>query len=82
MAVYPYRCAECGPFDVRLPIGTAPATRDCPRCAAPASRTFAPPLLRQVSAPLGAVLQRAERSGESPDVVTSVPPKRRPKRSS
>jgi putative FmdB family regulatory protein len=77
MAVYEYTCDECGRFDIRLTIGTAPAAYRCPQCARTARRVFSPPMLgQQVPKPLGALLDREEQSRDAPDVVTRVPPRR------
>ena len=73
MAVYVYRCAEHGVLDVVAPIGTAPATASCPRCAGTATRVFTAPRLSLGSAPARALLDRTERSADSPDVVTRPP---------
>jgi putative FmdB family regulatory protein len=76
MAVYEYTCDECGQFDIRLAIGTAPAGYHCPGCARTARRVFSPPMLGQLPKPLGALLEREEQSRDAPDVATRLPPRR------
>ncbi|MET9341179.1 MULTISPECIES: FmdB family zinc ribbon protein [unclassified Nonomuraea] len=77
MAIYEYRCADCGRFEVRLPIGTATTTCDCPTCQRPAQRVFSSPYLSRVAPAVAAARASEERSQEAPEVVTSVPPARR-----
>ncbi|MFC5818731.1 FmdB family zinc ribbon protein [Nonomuraea harbinensis] len=77
MATYAYRCLECGPFEVRLPIGTAEAVADCPACRSPARRVFTAPSLARRSPAMSAALARDEQSQEAPEVVTHVTPERR-----
>ncbi|WP_084965594.1 zinc ribbon domain-containing protein [Thermoactinospora rubra] len=77
MATYEYCCGDCGRFEVRLPIGTATAVRDCPECHRPAPRVFSSPYLSSVPPAEAAARAREEQSREAPEVVTSVPPKRR-----
>ncbi|MEU3456759.1 zinc ribbon domain-containing protein [Micromonospora sp. NPDC006766] len=73
MATYEYRCRQDGSFDVALPIGTAGPSTRCPRCGAPARRTFTPPRLTRTPAGLRTALDRAERSAETPEVVRRMP---------
>ncbi|GAA2420263.1 hypothetical protein GCM10010404_93360 [Nonomuraea africana] len=77
MATYEYRCADCGQFEVHLPIGSAPAVSDCPECHRAARRVFSSPYLTRVPSTLSAALSREEQSQEAPEVVTSLPPKQR-----
>ncbi|MEV0148352.1 FmdB family zinc ribbon protein [Nonomuraea sp. NPDC050733] len=77
MATYEYRCVGCGPFEVRLPIGTAEAVRDCPVCGSSARRHFTAPSLTRVPPAMSAALTREQKSQEVPEVVTSVPSERR-----
>ncbi len=77
MAVYEYRCARCGGFDVNLAIGTAPDRRPCPACAGPARRVYSPPMLRQVaSRSLAVALDQEDQSRDAPEVVSQVPQRR------
>jgi len=73
MARYEYVCGECGRFEVRLAIGTAPAGYECPSCASIARRAFSAPMLQDLSKPVTAAMDRAGRSGDAPEVVTAVP---------
>jgi len=73
VAVYEFVCTGCGRFEVRLPIGTAPDRYDCPECADPARRAFSPPVLGQLSKPVGTLLGREEKSRDEPEVVTQLP---------
>jgi hypothetical protein len=75
VAVYEYFCAQHGRFDARFAIGTAPAVNQCPNCHALARRAFSPPMLGLVPSSAGALFGREERSSDSPEVVTEVPPK-------
>ncbi|MFG3441077.1 FmdB family zinc ribbon protein [Nonomuraea sp. NPDC047897] len=77
MATYEYHCHDCGPFEVRLPIGTAETVRDCPACLGPSRRLFTAPSLTRQSPAMSAALTREEQSREAPEVVTSVPGGRR-----
>lgn len=77
MAIYGYRCMQCADIEVAFPIGTAPATVPCPECGTTATRVFTPPMLNRTPAALSAAMQRAERSAYEPEVVTSLPPRRR-----
>jgi putative FmdB family regulatory protein len=74
MALYEYRCERDGAFDVRRPLGTAPATVACPVCAGAARRVFSRPMLG-TTAPreLVGAIERAQKSRHEPEVVTSLP---------
>ncbi|WP_067171918.1 FmdB family zinc ribbon protein [Microtetraspora niveoalba] len=69
MAIYEYLCPECGPFDVFLPMGTAPEARGCTACGGAARRRYSGPNLRRVNRALAAGLAMEERSREAPEVV-------------
>lgn len=75
MAVYEYVCAQHGRFDARFAIGTAPPENQCPICHATARRAFSPPMLGLVPPSAATLFGREERSSDSPEVVTEVPPK-------
>jgi putative FmdB family regulatory protein len=79
VAIYEYRCERDGAFEITLPIGTAPASVACPRCADEAGRVFSTPMVAS-AAPreLVAALDHEEKTRHEPDVVTSIP--RRPPR--
>ncbi|GAC1401271.1 MAG: hypothetical protein NVSMB59_23090 [Vulcanimicrobiaceae bacterium] len=68
MPLYEFRCAACGPFDVRCSIGALEGAA-CPQCAVPATRVFTSPLLDRMALPLRHALNREERSAHVPDVV-------------
>lgn len=73
MATYQYRCHRDGIIDVRRPIGTAPPRYICPACAAEAVRVFSAPMLSLTSRPALAAIDRAEKSRDSPEVVSTLP---------
>jgi len=76
VATYEYRCAADGTFELRLPLGSAPAAAACPACGGEGRRVFSPPMLRpDLPRPLVTAMDRAERSREAPEVVTSLPPR-------
>ncbi|MEU4091261.1 FmdB family zinc ribbon protein [Streptomyces sp. NPDC026673] len=77
MATYEYLCSGCGPFDVKLAIGTAPAAYDCPVCAGASRRVFSSPSLTATPHGIASFREREERSREMPDVVTAPPPRER-----
>jgi len=79
MATYEYLCPVCGRFDVRLPMGTAPASRGCSGCGREARRVFSPPGFSWVQPALSAALDREEQSRDAPAVVSGVPGRRRPR---
>lgn len=79
MAIYEYACPDCGPFDVRLPMGSAPPSRGCPACERDAPRLFSPPNLSRVHPALSAAFDREERSREAPAVVSGPPRRRSPR---
>lgn len=74
MAIYEYRCAEHGAFEVTRAIGTAPASVVCPACERVATRVFSKPMLSSTPHGLAAAIDHAEKSRDEPDLVTSLPP--------
>ncbi|MEV0081542.1 FmdB family zinc ribbon protein [Saccharopolyspora sp. NPDC050642] len=78
MATYEYDCPRCGRFETHQPMGTASASHECLHCGRPARRIFSAPHLAAVPARLAAALDRAERSGAEPEVVTEVPRRKPP----
>lgn len=80
MATYQYRCDEHGVVETTRPIGTAPQDLPCPACGRPARRTWSSPLLALADRRAVALLDRTERTREVPDVVTSLPPAARARR--
>ncbi len=75
MTVYEYRCDADGPFSVRLPLGSAPPSLACPRCADESPRMFSAPALKRVPRDLVRALDHEEKTRYEPDVVTSLPPR-------
>ncbi len=73
MALYEYRCQSDGPFDLVLPLGTAPPTASCRICGADSSRVFSAPMLRSPHRDLMAAIDHSRKSAHEPEVVTSVP---------
>lgn len=78
MALYEYRCARDGAFELALPIGTAPAAAACPACAGEAARVFSNPMVRRQPRALVAALDHEEKTRHAPDVVTALPRSRAP----
>ncbi|MEU4681368.1 zinc ribbon domain-containing protein [Micromonospora sp. NPDC023737] len=76
MATYEYRCPRDGDFEVRLPLGQAGASVNCPECRRQATRIWSAPLLARTPRALGAALDRAARSAETPEVVSRIPGRR------
>ncbi|MEV0965865.1 MULTISPECIES: FmdB family zinc ribbon protein [unclassified Streptomyces] len=74
MATYEYLCSRCGPFDVKLAIGTAPMSHGCPVCTGPARRVYSSPGLALTPHTVASLHERDERSREAPAVVSEVPP--------
>ena len=73
MATYLYRCTTHGDTEVARPIGSAPPTWSCPVCQAECARVFLPPLLSLAPHRVVAAIDRAERSADAPEVVSSLP---------
>jgi putative FmdB family regulatory protein len=80
MAIYEYRCEVDGPFDVTLPIGTAPSSIVCPACAGEAGRVYSNPMVSFAPRPLVAALEHEEKTRHEPDIVTTLPPRPRRER--
>jgi putative FmdB family regulatory protein len=77
MAVYEYRCSNCGAFEARTDMGAAPQTLACPTCGREARRAWTAPLLVRTPGSLARALARDEASRDQPEVVTDLPPKPR-----
>ncbi|MEJ8278153.1 zinc ribbon domain-containing protein [Pseudonocardia spirodelae] len=74
MIVYQFGCPDHGPFDVRLPLGSAPARHPCPDCGLGAVRRWSTtPLVGDARARRTAVLDHCERSRTEPEVVHRLP---------
>ena len=80
MVAYQYGCELHGSFAVDRPMGEATATAACPACGAPARRVFTAPMLKRAPANRMALIDRAEKSRDEPDVVSSLPPRHPSKR--
>ncbi|WP_353963030.1 FmdB family zinc ribbon protein [Streptomyces sp. NBC_00365] len=76
MATYEYLCSRCGPFDMKLEIGTAPKAYGCPVCAGAARRVYSSPGLSLTPNAVAALHVREEQAREAPAVVSQVPPRR------
>jgi putative FmdB family regulatory protein len=77
MATYQYRCAECGPFTVKRPIGEAQPEEPCETCGHESRRVFTSPMLTRTPAPLARALRAQEASAYEPRVVSEVSASRR-----
>ena len=73
MALYDYLCAECGPFEVSLPIGTAGPREGCPVCGRPAARTYGAPAVTSPRSALNHAREEADRSAHEPRVLSGPP---------
>ena len=74
MAIYEHECDEDGAFEVSAPLGAPPESVACPVCSREARRVFSKPMLSFAPRALVAAIDRAERSRDEPEVVTSLPP--------
>lgn len=74
MPTYTYRCNEDGTFDVRRLIAERSERELCPRCGRTAPLVFSAPALHRTPAAIREALTSAERSADTPEVVTAVPP--------
>lgn len=81
MARYEYRCVRHGAFEVTRPIGDAADPMRCPICDEEATRVFSPPMVALANKAIIAAIDRTEKSGHEPEVVSYVPPRRPSKRS-
>ncbi|MEU7424564.1 FmdB family zinc ribbon protein [Streptomyces sp. NPDC040750] len=77
MATYEYLCSRCGPFDVKLEIGTAPQVYYCRMCAGAAKRVYSAPGLSLTPNAVADLHVREEQAREAPAVVSEAPPRRR-----
>lgn len=75
MPTYLFSCTVCGAFDLIRPMSESGAPAACPSCARPARRVLAAPALRSLSTGLRSALDAQHRSADTPDVVTSPPPR-------
>jgi hypothetical protein len=56
-------------------MGQTPDTVACPVCNDSAVRVFSAPMVSTAPREIVAAIDRAERSGHEPEVVTAVPPR-------
>ncbi|MBA2577141.1 MAG: zinc ribbon domain-containing protein [Euzebyaceae bacterium] len=73
MATYEFRCTDDGVFDVVAPMGKAGQRQACPTCGHDSARVFAAPMLGLADRRIVAALDRADKTRDEPDVVTSLP---------
>lgn len=73
MAHYEYRCQIHGVFVVHVPMGEATDAAACGVCDQESHRLYSAPMVRQGPANRMALIDKAEKSREEPDVVSSLP---------
>lgn len=73
MATYQYRCDEHGLVETTRPLGTAPPHVGCPSCGGASRRAYTVPRLSLTDRRATALRDSAERTRETPDVVTALP---------
>ncbi|MEV4599086.1 FmdB family zinc ribbon protein [Amycolatopsis sp. NPDC049253] len=76
MATYQYRCDRDGVFEVRLPMGTALPSSQCPVCGGEAARIYSAPMLSLTPRELVTAIDRTEKTRDEPAVVSAIPPAR------
>ena len=81
VAIYEYRCSDCGIFERSMPMGTATESSPCPTCGRDANRVFSVPMTYRTAKALATMLAREEASRDYPEVVERVPPRQQPRRS-
>jgi putative FmdB family regulatory protein len=74
---YGFDCSGCGAFDLVRPMAQASKPAACPACNEPARRTWGALALRAVDPGLRRALDASARTADAPDVVRSIPPRRR-----
>jgi putative FmdB family regulatory protein len=79
VAIYEYRCSDCGIFEQSMPMGTATEFGVCPTCGRESNRVFSVPMTYRTPEPLAAMLAREEASRDHPEVVDRVPSRTRPR---
>ncbi|WP_308196980.1 FmdB family zinc ribbon protein [Rhodococcus sp. CH91] len=82
MPLYEFRCDECGPFDVSLPMSEVSAAAPCPSCAQPARRALTPPRLGRGGSTAARLHDATARTASEPGLVSGALPgaPRRPSR--
>ncbi|MEU5841956.1 zinc ribbon domain-containing protein [Rhodococcus sp. NPDC047139] len=83
MPLYEFRCAECGPFDLSVPMSEVSASTRCPQCGGHARRLLTPPRLGRGGSTAMRLHDATARTASEPDVVSGALPgtSRRPSRS-
>ncbi|MFO7690121.1 MAG: zinc ribbon domain-containing protein [Cryobacterium sp.] len=71
MPLYEYTCPDCSPFELLLPMGSAPAVTACPACAGDARRRMSAPNLSRAGSATFQLIDSANRSAHEPTVVES-----------
>jgi putative FmdB family regulatory protein len=79
VAIYEYRCSDCGIFERSMPMGTATEFGVCPTCGRESNRVFSVPMTYRTPKSLAAILAREEASRDHPEVVDRVPSRTRPR---
>ncbi len=69
MALYPYECPVCGPFEGWRPISLALEDAPCPNCGTASPRRISMPFLPAVSRQVRRAHELNERSADRPRVV-------------
>lgn len=73
MAIYEYRCPQCGVFEIALAMGSASRSHGCVHCENEARRFFSIPHLTRSPTALHTAIERVEKSRDEPELVTQVP---------
>ena len=74
MVAYEYRCSSHGVFVVTQSMGDATDTVACLACDQDAVRVYSAPMLRRAPPNRVALIDKAEKSRDEPELVTSLPP--------
>ena len=80
MVAYEYRCLVHGVFVEDFGMGDAPVSVVCGTCGQGAGRFYSAPILQRANPDRMALIDRAEKSRDEPDVVSSLPPRHPSKR--
>ena len=73
MPGYLYECAQCGPWEVQAPMGSAGSSSPCPICGAAGRRRYTAPMLSRTPRAVASARLREEASRDAPQVTTQVP---------
>jgi len=69
VALYEFTCPDCGPFEVRRPMGESAVPAACPSCAGEARRVFTPPGIYRTPLHVRRARGMEEKSAHEPAVV-------------